>query len=246
MSRIIKEEHKFQDIYYNLVYDGHSTNRPVVYFFHGFNCSKEMGPMDRDTELALLGYTVIVMDAYEHGKRTSNEFKALTNSKKQSMIVDIEIKTAQEAIKLYDHLLEKNYITSNFPAAAYGVSMGAAIAFYLTTIFSKVKAMVSIVGSPSFIDFYEYKQEVYDFPKDKVFYERLKKYEDLDPLIHINRFENKEVFMSVGLRDKIVPMIYAESLSKKINCTYKTYDLGHESNPKMLQDSYDFLKKHLV
>ncbi|MDD4069116.1 MAG: acyl-CoA thioester hydrolase/BAAT C-terminal domain-containing protein [Candidatus Izemoplasmatales bacterium] len=245
MNNINKESLKYESITFNLLYKNTPKDKPIVFFFHGFGGDKEYGAGGKDITLASMGYTVIVLDAYEHGERRTNEYKELDNSQRQAMIIDTEINTAHDAIKVYDFLVEDSKISSEMPLAVYGVSMGAAIAFYLSTIFDKVKSVVSIVGSPSFVDFYSYKQEVYSFPKDNQFYDRLKKYQRLDPLLNYKLFENKKVFMSVGLRDKIVPMIYAKKLSSLIECEYREYDLGHESNPEMLSDSYNFLDKSI-
>jgi hypothetical protein len=238
-------EEKYKDISYNIVFKNETQNKPVIFFFHGFGGNRNLGPSGQDEVFARMGYCVVVMDAYEHGDRRSEAYETFDNSTRQAMIIDIEIKTAHDAVSLYNHLEETGKISRDYPLGIYGVSMGGAIVFYLASIFDKVKVLVSIVGSPSFVDFYQYKQEVYGFPKNREYHERLKKYHDYDPLINYQKLLNKHIFMSVGLQDRIVPLDYAKALSKKIDTVYQEYDLGHESNQEMLEQANKFVKQYL-
>jgi enterochelin esterase-like enzyme len=126
-----------------------------------------------------------------------------------------------------------------------GVSMGAAVAFYFATIFKEVKTLISLIGSPSLVEFYKYKQEVYQFEKNDEFEERLKRYKKIDPLINYHLLEGKKILMTGGLKDKIVPLDYAKALSKKIDSTFIEYDLEHEVSPKMMEDVYNFIDSNL-
>jgi len=235
----------YQDITYKILYQDKTNDKPIIFFFHGFGGNKESAVEENRINLARSGYVVVIMDAYEHGERMSQAYKNLSNSEKQKLIVDIEIITAHQAIELYNHLTEKNIISKDQNLGVMGVSMGGAIAFYLASIFPKIKLVVSIVGSPSFVEFYNYKQKVYDFPKDEAYEERIKKYKSLDPLINFERLENKAIYMSVGLKDRIVPMDYAKALSLKLQTTYQEYDVEHTSTEEMLSEVTKFIQKNL-
>lgn len=239
-------DEKYENITYRILYSETTVNKPVIFFFHGFGGNKESSVDDNRLALAKLGYVVLIMDAFEHGERMSEEYKALSNQEKQKLIVDTEIITAHEAIELYDYLVKSNKISGDQKLGVMGVSMGGAIAFYLASIFEKVEVVVSIVGSPSFVKFYEYKQKVYKFAKDDGFKERLNKYKGLDPLINYERLKNKAIYMSVGLKDRIVPMDYAKELSLKLKTTYQEYDVEHTSTENMLNEVVKFIQNNLL
>lgn len=236
---------KFNNITYRLLYQGITQDKPVIFFFHGFGGNKEYSVDENRIKLAELGYLIVIMDAYEHGERMSEEYKNLSNSEKQKLIVDTEIITAHEAVDLYNHLLDTGVISKSQKLGVMGVSMGGAIAFYLASIFEKVSTVVSIVGSPSFVEFYKYKQKVYDFKEDESFKERLLKYQQVDPLINYERLKGKAIYMSVGLKDRIVPMDYAKKLSLKLSTTYQEYDVEHTSTEAMLNEVIKFIQNNL-
>jgi uncharacterized protein len=244
VKNVVYKDLSYKDITYRILYIDKTDDKPVIFFFHGFGGNRNLGADGRDINLAQMGYTVIVMDAYEHGKRRSVEYERLDNSQRQKLIIDTEIRTAHDAIDLYNFLVRNKVISEYLSLGLYGVSMGGAIVFYLASIFNKVSFVVSIVGSPSFFEFYKYKQSVYGFEQDEEYQKRLDYYKTIDPLINFNKLKGKSVFMSVGLKDKIVPLIYAKELSKKIDCVYQEYDLGHESNPKMLEEAYKFIREN--
>jgi hypothetical protein len=244
MNSVSYKDLIYKDIYYKILYKDKTDDKPVIFFFHGFGGSRHLGADGRDITLANMGYTVVVMDAFEHGDRRSVEYQNLDNSQRQKQIIDTEIKTAYDAVNLYNFLVNNKVLSKGLPLGLYGVSMGGAIVFFLASIFDKVKFLVSIVGSPSFVDFYKYKQSIYGFKMDENYQERLNFYRTIDPVINYHKLQGKKIFMSVGLKDEIVPLIYARSLSKKMDCIYQEYDLGHESNPKMLEDAYKFIREN--
>lgn len=242
---INRKEHNYEGIPFSLVYEDLSLNKPVVFFFHGYSSDRFNGPMEREIKLASMGYTVILLDAYNHGERKTQEFESLTNEERQMQMIDIEIHTAKDAIKVYDYLVSVNMISSEERLAAYGVSMGAATSFYLATIFSKLEVIVTLVGSPSFVNFYEYKRKLYKLEKTPDFIKNTIKYRQMDPLLNYERFNDKKVFIAVGLEDNVVPMGSANELSKLIDCEYCEYKTGHISTSEMLDDAYRFLSKEL-
>jgi predicted esterase len=242
MMNITGKEEKYQDISFRYFYINSSIDKKIIFFFHGFGGNRYFIKDSWIERITSMGYVLIILDAYEHGDRMSEEYKALDNIRKQQRIIDTEIQTAHDALTVYDYLIDKKVIAKEKPVTAMGVSMGAAVAIYLTTIFREVKTLVSIIGSPSFVEFYKYKQSVYRFPHDKEFEARLAKYELIDPLKNYHLLEDKHILLTVGLKDKIVPLDYAKALSKKIKTTYLEYDVGHDCPEEMAEDVFKFLE----
>jgi predicted esterase len=52
--------------------------------------------------------------------------------------------------------------------------------------------------------------------------------------------------MSVGLKDRIVPMDYAKELSLKMKTTYQEYDVEHTSTENMLNEVVKFIQNNLL
>lgn len=242
MMNITCKDDKYQDISFRYLYENSSFDKKVIFFFHGFGGNRYWIKDSWIERITSMGYVLIILDAFEHGDRMSEEYKALDNIQRQERIIDSEIHTAHDALRVYDYLLEKKVISGTKPVTAMGVSMGAAVAIYLTSIFEKVKNLVSIIGSPAFVEFYKYKQSVYGFPADEKFEARLAKYELIDPLKNYQLLEGKNILMTVGLKDKIVPLIYAKALSLKLKTTYLEYDVGHDCPLEMAEDVFKFME----
>lgn len=220
------------------------TKKPLIFFFHGFTSNKDLGIMGRGEKLAELGFYVVALDAHLHGDRITPWFQAIDNTIKYQYIVDIEIQTAKDALMLFEEHYKncENIINDGF--YAYGVSMGAAATFYLSTITDKLKAAVTIVGSASFVEYYKARQQKYNWPNEIV-EKRLEKYKDFDPLINNERIKNTKIFVALGSKDEVVNPVYSQRLHElRPDVTVlKMYDTGHESNEEMLNDSYEFLKE---
>ncbi|MGN1294876.1 MAG: immunoglobulin-like domain-containing protein, partial [Bacilli bacterium] len=157
---------------------GDGTKKPVIFFFHGFSGDHTSGIMDKGEELAKRGFFVVAMDAYLHGDRAPAYFQELSYGNKQKEIVNIQIQTAKDAVHLYEKYFKNDDRVEPGNVYAFGVSMGAGSSFYLGTIMEEVKCIVSIVGSPSFYEFYQEKQEFYSWAKDNYYYTNLESYKD--------------------------------------------------------------------
>ncbi|MDY0010909.1 MAG: acyl-CoA thioester hydrolase/BAAT C-terminal domain-containing protein [Candidatus Izemoplasmatales bacterium] len=241
MRKIINVEDKYQEITFRYLYNQDIGYDKVMFFFHGFNGNRYAIDIEWIERISEKGYLLVILDAENHGDRISDEYKKLDNSNRQKLIIETEINTANDAKKVYFHLLEKDIINKDMSLAVMGVSMGGAIALYLTTIFKKIQILVSLIGSPSFVEFYKYKQKVYKFENNQEYKKRLDKYAKIDPLLNYHLFSGRKILLTGGSRDKIVPMIYAEELSKKIDATFIVYDLEHEVSKQMMEDVYKFI-----
>lgn len=218
-----------------------NTKKPLIFFFHGFTGNKDT-LMGRGEKLAELGYYVVAIDAHLHGKRMTPWFKELPNEIKYQYIIDIAIQTAKDAKMLFEDVFSKNENIISDHFYAYGVSMGAAITFYLATITDKLKKAVTLVGSPSFVEYYKERSSKYNWDSE-IYTNRLIKYQDLDPLINNERLKNTKIFLALGSKDEVVYPKFSIELHKQRpdSTILKMYDTGHESTFEMLNDAYDFL-----
>jgi len=245
---IVKTKYIYDGIPLTTYYKFDGKPKKLLFFFHGFAGDRETGIMDRGNTLAEQGFYVVAIDAYLHGERQPEFFKNLSYGDKQKEIVNIVMRTAEDAQRLYHKYFKKLDMLENPEKVyAYGVSMGGAVCFYLATIMEELKTIVTLVGSPSFVDFYEYKQQQYNWIQDEYYYTNLESYREKDPLINYHLLQNKNIFMGVGTQDTTVPLKYAKALKEKLpspNVVYKEYNTAHSSTPEMLADSYNFIKNH--
>ena len=243
-KKIIVEEVVFDGIPCSIYHDDVEEVKPLIFFFHGFGGNHLNGILDKGHKLAGMGYYVVAMDAYLHGERATEEFKALEHAKRQKSIVDIEIQTANDAKDIYNKYFKNNPLVKPNQVYAMGVSMGAGISYYLGTILEELKIIIAIVGSPSFVEFYKYKQVKYDFELNEEYYSKLADYEKHDPLINHKPLLSKHIYMGCGTQDEVVPRMYAKELCTKLDKSmylYEEYECGHTSTDEMLEHAYNFL-----
>lgn len=219
--------------------------KPLIFFFHGFTGNKD-NLMGRGEKLAEMGFYVVAIDADLHGERTPKWFNDLDNTIKYQYIIDIVIKTANDAKYLWENKYKKEVNIKNDKFYAYGVSMGAMTSFTLATITNELEAIVTLVGSPSYVDYYLDRQKKYKW-ENEIVETRLKKYQKLDPLKNYHLMKNVKIFIALGKNDEVVNPKYALEFYKnrKNNTILKTYGTGHVSTPEMLNDAYDYLNKCL-
>lgn len=220
--------------------------KPLIFFFHGFTGNKE-NLMGRGEKLAELGFFVVAMDAYLHGERMDEWFKILPNEIKYQYIIDIAIQTSHDAKYLWENIYKNNKNIKSDRFYTYGVSMGSMISYSLATITNELEGMVTLVGSPSFVEYYLERQARYNW-SDEIVKDRLLKYQELDPLLHPNKInDNVKLFIALGKNDEVVYPTYSRKLYKlrKENTILKEYDTGHVSTDEMLSDSYEFLKQFI-
>lgn len=237
-------EHLYDGVPLTIYEQDNSNLKPLIYFFHGFTGNKDVNIMERGEILANLGFYVVALDAYLHGKRMSELEKKRSNVDKYEDIVEIAIHTAEDAKSLFHKYFKHIDTVQKGAYYAYGVSMGSLTSFYLATIEPNLKGLVGLVCTPSMVDYYQDKATQYHFNQGFFYEKKLAYYETLDPLKHPERLLNKAIFMGVGLKDDVVKPIYAEALHKLLPKTIlKHYDTGHVSTKAMLEDSFKFIEE---
>lgn len=218
--------------------------KPLIFFFHGFTGNKDT-LMDRGEKLAKLGFYVVAIDAYLHGERMPEWFKALPNEEKYQYIIDIAIQTSYDAKYLWENIYRSNEKIKSDKFYTYGVSMGAMTSYSLSTLTNDIAGMLTLVGNPSFVDYYLEKQEKFNWD-NSIVEDRIRKYKDLEPLNNINKInKDLKIFIALGQKDDVVDPRFSREFFRKrsTNSTLKEYDTGHISTNEMLEDGYDFLRE---
>jgi uncharacterized protein len=223
-----------------------SRTKPLIYFFHGFTGNKDANIMGRGEVLAELGFCVVAIDAYLHGKRMGVIERERSNIDKYQDIIEIVIHTAKDAMRLFHKYFKFMPNIQSDAYYAYGVSMGSLTAFYLSTIDDVLKAMVGLVCTPSFVDYYRDKAVLYGFNQGFFYEKKLDWYNPIDPMNQLEKLKHKRIFMGIGIKDDVVNPKYAIKLHELLPETIlKSYDTGHISTKEMLEDSYNFLKQEV-
>lgn len=213
-------------------------NKPVIFSFHGFDGYKDGDFFKREDALARLGFIVVGMDSILHGERRIEPFEAMPYSEKMKDIHEVIIQSAMDAKRLYEKYIQ--YFDRVIPNEVYamGVSMGGAISIYLSTIFDLKKA-VSIVGSPSMVDFYKYKKKQYGWENDFYYQRNLTYLQAHDPVIHKDKIRCP-LFLTGGRQDDVIPVEMVLKLNSPL-VTIKLYDTPHMPNQQQFDDAYAFL-----
>lgn len=221
------------------------NKKPLLFYFHGLTGNKD-NIMNRGYILAKKGFYVVAIDAYMHGERKTKYFKEVMKRHDSYIeIVNVIIQTAKDAKEIYYRFFkDSNFLLKN-QVYIFGVSMGAGISFVLGTILREVKAISTIVGSPSLYEFFKLKQQEYKWEGNYFFDKNTEYYKKYDPLIHYKKFGNKLIYMGCGERDINVPPVFAKRLKelRPNNTILEMYDIDHFSCPEMVNNAYDFLLK---
>lgn len=246
-NTVITKDNYLDGIPITTYYYNDGNKKPVLFFFHGFGSERKSGISNRGKELAEQGFYVVSLDAYLHGERMPNYFKNLSYGDKQKEIVNIQIQTALDAKNLFKkHLASNKYIIID-EVYTFGVSMGAGSAIYLASILDEVKGVVSLLGSPSFVDFYSYKQKEYNWELNASYFNNLNSYIEHDPFLNHRLYGDKNIYFAGGSKDTVVPAIYAENFKNiyadNDNIIFKLYNTAHTSTNQMHSDVYKFLKE---
>lgn len=212
--------------------------KPVIFSFHGFDGYRDGDFFKREDALARLGFIVIGFDSILHGERRIEPFETLSYSEKMKDIHTVIIQSAIDAKRLYKKYIQYFDRVSPNEVFAIGVSMGGAISIYLSTIFDLKKA-VSIVGSPSMVDFYKHKKAQYGWADDFYYQMNLTYLEAHDPVIHQERIRCP-LFLTGGLQDDIIPVEMVKKLDSPF-ATIQLYNTPHMPNQQQFDDAYAFL-----
>ena len=215
-----------------------NKDKPVIFSFHGFTGYKDGDYFKREDTLARIGFIVVSIDSILHGERRIEMFESLTDREKQKDINTIIIQSAHDAVSLYEKYIRHMSRVKKDELYAFGVSMGGAISILMASIYPLKKA-VSIVGSPSMVEFYKYKQSQYNWADDELYDLNLKYLESFDPVLNKEKIKCP-LFLTGGLKDDVIPVKFIKMLEKD-NVVIKLYDTPHMPNQAQFDDAYQFL-----
>lgn len=221
--------------------------KKLLFFNHGFLGSKE-NFYGLAMDLARLGFFVVSVDAYEHGERMSQSFNNLAQKEKEMRLFDVVTRTGKDIQYLFEHHYAKDYPMYNI----MGISLGAMVGFYTTSISNHVNGLVSIIGTPDFEAFVEEKGTDLEFdPEEKAELMSLVKKDN--PIHHMDHFESVKLLMLIGETDDVVPNLPCRQLldtlvDKGINEKVRllSYDLGHDFNEHMKNDILAWCVENLL
>ncbi|RIW35284.1 esterase [Bacillus salacetis] len=216
-----------------------SSALPAVFFIHGFTSAKEHN-LHYAYYLAEKGYRVLMPDTLLHGERG----EGLDETRLSTKFWEIVLTTIEELGILKDHY-SKNGLINEGRLGVAGTSMGGIVTLGALTKFPWIKAAVSLMGCPSYVDLANaqismLKKRGYTLPYSE---EKLNSMMDMLGNYDLSRqpevLEGKSLFFWHGKQDTVVPYQPAYDF-------YKT--LSGNDHPKLhdLQFMTDDLGGHKV
>jgi dienelactone hydrolase len=126
----------------------------TVLFYHGFGGAKER-PAQYLTALAEAGFLAVSLDAVGHGERRFADFDTRFSDERwerdfagtETEFLQLIDATAAEIPAIIDELLARDWATANRIGVA-GRSLGGNVAYAAVLADRRVRAAVSVVGSP--------------------------------------------------------------------------------------------------
>jgi len=117
---------------------------PVVLVYHGLGASKDVQRKELEA-LAAAGFMGIAVDAVGHGERRWPDFEARMRADSANTFLEMVRATVDEIPDLVDHLTER---FGPAPLGITGISMGGFITYAAPLVEPRLRAAVSILGSP--------------------------------------------------------------------------------------------------
>ncbi len=242
MNQLSSQDFLYRGIPYTITQSDAEKQKPLLFFFHGFQSNRKQGSMGRVEAFASLGYAVVSIDAYNHGERQSRVFQEASIEQKYAQILEIITNTAQDALLLTEEVLKHHPSIDTTRIDVYGVSMGGMIGVAFGVLSQRVNKMVLLVSTPKLLDYYLERQRTYQFALPTK--ERMEYYRSFDADTNAKRLTTTKMFFAVGEFDRVVLPTYAESFVREhpeLDITYRSYDTPHLSTPTMLGDASAFL-----
>jgi pimeloyl-ACP methyl ester carboxylesterase len=152
---MIIEERIFKGIPVLVGFNKFIPSSPLVVLSHGFKGSKESW-REHIPDFVARGFTVAALDNRGHGKRTGPDFLGRTFSRGKWNILGIRRmiqETAEDILVVLDHILRQSDVDPSRIGLA-GVSMGAFASLKAMVMDQRIRAAVSIIGSPYWDDFF--------------------------------------------------------------------------------------------
>ncbi|HZH59421.1 MAG TPA: prolyl oligopeptidase family serine peptidase [Metabacillus sp.] len=212
---------------------------PFVMFIHGFTSAKENN-LHFAYYLAEKGFRVALPECLYHGERSQQHTKRELSFRFWKIVLN-EI---SEVNKIKEYFEQKQWIDSNRIGLA-GTSMGGITTLGSLTQYDWIKAAVSLMGSPCYIELLKrqldaLKQSGVEIPlSHEEIEEQLSLLEPFDLSLHKEKLHHRPLLFWHGERDQVVPFAPTYQFYKDIIPMY-------ENEPEKLRFIVDQLADHKV
>lgn len=254
--KIKKESLVVNTIPLNIFYFENKFHRPLIFFVHGYFGNKEDGSTFAKV-LVNNGFVVVCLDAYLHGDRLANRLSNLTEDEYLYVMFEIVEKTALDIDLLIDYFKDDDRIDRD-KIGLSGISMGGFTTFYELARQSKIKVAVSIIGLPSFYDFWiDYVSNFKDLNIKRLLKKKdtpqFREYiSTLDPMNNLDKIDIPLLIIN-GIKDEDVPLTYSKKFYDILINRYQDkdllklsiHDVAHEWNGVMLQEAVSWFVRYL-
>lgn len=195
-----------------------AARKGCILCFHGLTSSKN----DWLHELAIIaerGFLVVGVDNVGHGERRYADFDtrfAESNPNFYGNFLNAVAETARDLPPLLDTLTETGLVVEN-RVGVLGVSMGGYIAYAAVGLEPRIRAVVTLVASPEWLE------------------------HPSSPHRQIDKFATVRLLSQTAGRDDVVPNRYARTFHERLKETYADYgerfayidypESNHQLNP---------------
>ncbi len=228
-------------------YAEQTAKQELLFINHGFTGSKE-GEYYFALELAKLGYFVVALDAAKHGERIAPPFNLdspAAQLERFEQFFEVVLQTGMDNQRLF-----KEHYQHFKTVSLLGFSMGAMVTYYTATILKEVQRMITVVGTPTFLDFSKYKLATEGLAENL---QTLQKLAQIDPIKHLESFRELEILMLTGKHDTNVPNSGVKELQRllitsRINpqVEHREYETGHQVTKEMKQAILEWCRQRRV
>jgi len=195
-------------------------NKRIIFFLHGYSCSKTNGSFENCLQLSTRGFRVISIDAYGHGERMEKPFPQGNYKKEMENFYKLMERTAFDVKEIYSNHFQTIYPSLNL----VGESMGGMLSFIIPTIVPEVYGIGSVVGSPSLLT-YGYEDMIYNKCNEEEIKGTLDYLERYDAMYNLELFKNKKIYIINGKQDDFVPGKHAEEFVRQLWTRFNKQDI---------------------
>lgn len=196
---------------------------PAIFFFHGFTSYKEVN-LHYAYHLAGEGFRVILPDCEYHGERSDEKKKSFPEL--GLSFWQIILKAIQELEQLKDDFVGSGKVDPD-KIGVVGTSMGGFITLGALTQYEWIKAAVSLMGCPAYVEFAklaisQFKKEGHFLPfSDEAIEHELAKLSHFDLSLHPEKLNQRPLLFWHGEKDPVVPFHFAHRFYKAVKAQYK-------------------------
>ncbi|MHC1747691.1 MAG: alpha/beta hydrolase family protein [Cellulosilyticaceae bacterium] len=254
-EKIISEFNKNKEISYVLFHEENAENLPLVIIAHGFNSNK-FGGTNYALQLANEGFAVLCFDMAKHGDRYDGFMETITCDAEFGMALFTIIEESYKDVQILIEAFGNDSRIDIERICLSGLSHGANLCYYALSKNEKIKAAVSILGSPNFTDLIVYsmeKESQSDFTDDKE-KELLSFVKGLDPYKYLLNDEKRPMLIINAENDDDVPSEFSKRFFEPYKATHSestsTIDLYiadefHFVSSEMIEKAIEWIKINL-